>query len=465
MIKNFIKLNRATLCGIALGVAAILAILTPEPAFGGGAAGPGNPVTGGGSNCYTKEYPSVWDTCVGGSWRFYFIETYPESGVARAVLARKGGNKVEIYYDLKNDQIEIPDAGVTKGGTISRCLKEGSVGYWKYGYDIYDPNTKNYNSFDYQAGLIEKGGLQNRFDNSNAQITQTTLKDVNLDNPTIRTNYIRTKLTHGATFSNHAMIRFWDAAADENGYIDGLSWEKDGTIGWFCSGMFEVQEGLISSLSNVRIDGESLQHTNWQDRTTANASLSTAKEVGENFQLFFSHNMKFDGKLPNPDIKKEWVSSFTISNPAGAVLKINGVPFTTASEVKPNLNRNPFMPTISGEGLPVWQSHSYDVKIESISGTRAQVTVCEEISYQNRRYDANSDKGTTWTTADGDKEPKSWSRACANIDIVPKDEEGGPTISVSVVSSKVIQRVLHCKVCSSAKFFYQINITLASVNI
>ncbi|MDR1703472.1 MAG: hypothetical protein LBS19_02135, partial [Clostridiales bacterium] len=340
------------------------------------AAGGGSTIGGGGSGC-NSSYSSTWDTCFGGSWRYFRLDT--------PVPVRANKQMETVTYDMGADRIVIPDASSnTQGGTISRCVADQSTGFFRFGLEVYAPSSNS--SLGYQAGLIQKGSIKNAFDGS-AQYKAT---DIPTD-PSQMSSFIQ-NLPHGATFDNNAMHRLFNFVT-ENGQNDGFSWD-DSSLAWFCTGMLE-QGGGFASRSNVRIGGGSdYQTTDWVDKSTANAA-GTAKS-GDVVEITFSHDMKYTGELPNTTVKveKAWTNTMT---PTGASVQI----------IAPNTGKNPFVPTKKDQSEQVWQSHTYKVTMPTVAaGSTQKVTVCEQITYQDKQLE-----GGKWTGGE------SYSKACASITV------------------------------------------------
>lgn len=326
-------------------------------------AGPGYNPSGG--SCRGGSIGSAyWDTCFGVSWQYY-------------------------EYNGSAD-VQVP-GGSNSPGAVIRGSTCGAVGgFWHLGYERYIIGSKPSadSSTGAQRGTYRLGGVLNgsaRFyqwgtpTSSFGGATATKYGGLN----EVQTEFQRMKIQE-------------EIEGQPGKYTNGQYWGTGSDLGWFCAHPPGSSPGEFQSRSNVRIgSGSDYETTNWIDRATANDTA--AVESGATVSVAFSHDMKYTGTLPNSSaqVKKDWTYEMTIN---GATVQM-----TPSSAPAPTTGKNPYVPT-NNEAQQVYQSHSYSITMPTVTTGSQTFTICEKITYQNKKLN-----GTSWTGGE------SFSRACATI--------------------------------------------------
>ena len=363
--------------GMILVSALLGSVLIAKPV--GAAAGSGTGPTGGSCD---SAYPTTWDTCFGSSWRYYNLDS--SFGIRDSSI--KGMNT--ISYNKSSDSVTIPNASSNvKGGTISGCVAEHSSGFFMHGFEVYNSSTNT--SVGYQAGLVAKSkGGPNVFGSGADYVASDIPADTNGMSEFIK------NLPSGATFSDEAVAALF-TFVETNGTNNGYSWSSP-DLAWFCTGMLEQPGGFLSR-SNVRI-GSNLsdyETTDWVDGATALETASAGS--GEEITVTFSHDLKYEGTLPNErvEIRTDW--GYTVDRSGASSAQ------SIVADSNP-VNWGTYIP-IDNEVYNAVPSHTYTIKLPEVTSGSQVVTICETISYSPKTLENNALTGS------------GWSRACATITV------------------------------------------------
>ena len=338
----------------------------------------GSIVGGGSSGC-----GSYWNTCNGASWRYFL---WPQGAEEVKV---DSGNASPCYVDATGTLISGTVCSAP-GTTITGCSEVG--GYWRYGWEGVSPVAGHF------IGVLPIGGNGN-----------STYRSVKFgggmaywpDSHGISASNKEEKeaLIAGGTSGFTGSWEFVKAEYAEAVALDVTqnvgSWNENSKLAWFCSAANDLGGGFLSN-SNVRVgsDASNYESTEWVDKDTAN--LPATAGSGEVVDVYFSHQLKYTGSLPNNkiEVKTTWSYQMTINGQTQGI-NPSSAPAPTSGEFVPT-NNEPF------EAVP---THGYNITMPEIESGSAIITICEKIEYSPQVIEGDKLTGN------------GWSRACAIITV------------------------------------------------
>ena len=338
----------------------------------------GSVVGGGSSGC-----GSYWNTCNGASWRYFL---WPQGADKVEV---KSGNASPCYVDATGNLISGTVCSAP-GTTITGCSEVG--GYWRYGWEGVSPISGQF------IGVLPIGGNGNstyrsvKFGGGMAYWPDS--HGISASNKEQKEALIASG-TSGFTGSWDFVQKEYEEAVNLNVTTNVGSWGANSKLAWFCSAANDLGGGFLSR-SNVRVgsDASNYKSTEWTDKTTAN--LPTTAGSGEVVDVYFSHQLKYTGSLPNNkiEVKTTWSYQMTINGQTQGI-NPSSAPAPTSGEFVPT-NNEPF------EAVP---THGYNITMPEIESGSAIITICEKIEYSPQVIEGDKLTGN------------GWSRACAIITV------------------------------------------------
>ena len=338
----------------------------------------GSVVGGGSSGC-----GSYWNTCNGASWRYFL---WPQGAEEVKV---DSGNASPCYVDATGTLISGTVCSAP-GTTITGCSEVG--GYWRYGWEGVSPISGQF------IGVLPIGGNGNstyrsvKFGGGMAYWPDS--HGISASNKEQKEALIASG-TSGFTGSWDFVQKEYEEAVNLNVTTNVGSWGANSKLAWFCSAANDLGGGFLSN-SNVRVgsDASNYESTEWVDKDTAN--LPATAGSGEVVDVYFSHQLKYTGSLPNNkiEVKTTWSYQMTINGQTQGI-NPSSAPAPTSGEFVPT-NNEPF------EAVP---THGYNITMPEIESGSAIITICEKIEYSPQVIEGDKLTGN------------GWSRACAIITV------------------------------------------------
>ena len=364
---------------IIIASVALFSIMGGSYASADGDGSDGGSVVGGGSS----GCGSYWNTCNGASWRYFL---WPQGADKVEV---KSGNASPCYVDATGTLISGTVCSAP-GTTITGCSEVG--GYWRYGWEGVSPISGQF------IGVLPIGGNGNstyrsvKFGGGMAYWPDS--HGISASNKEQKEALIASG-TSGFTGSWDFVQKEYEEAVNLNVTTNVGSWGANSKLAWFCSAANDLGGGFLSR-SNVRVgsDASNYKSTEWTDKTTAN--LPTTAGSGEVVDVYFSHQLKYTGSLPNNkiEVKTTWSYQMTINGQTQGI-NPSSAPAPTSGEFVPT-NNEPF------EAVP---THGYNITMPEIESGSAIITICEKIEYSPQVIEGDKLTGN------------GWSRACAIITV------------------------------------------------